>query len=331
MSMVGRTAEPSLVPPRAQTELCCLPGWWSSDTITSGAGSLLNARIARSMMIEAVREEREFLLTVFGMNPALRTIVVSLCKLYRYRDRSYRVVERSQFGDADIVIVDADDSDALAAWQDIHGSQAGRFDKPVILIGAEFAEPVEESEHREYRLKRTRLSAYLLKTLDTITVRELKYTPELVIGGADEPGAHAVVSNALERSRSGNGHNGKVLVVDDSLSVRTQMDLCLRLHDLAVDFAEDAEAALEMIEKDSYDVIFLDIVLPEMDGYKVCKLVKSNTVTRSTPIVMLTGKTSPFNKVRGVMAGCDRYLTKPVDTEELKTVLHEYIPETRPH
>lgn len=282
-------------------------------------------------MIEAVREEREFLLTVFGMNPALRTIVVSLCKLYRYRDRSYRVIERSEHTDADIVIVDADDTDALAAWNDIHASQAERTDKPVILIGADFAEPVEEGEGQEYRLKRTRLSAHLLKTLDTITVRELKYTPELVIGGIDEPGAHAVVSNALERARSGNGSNGKVLVVDDSLSVRTQMDLCLRLHDLAVDFAEDAEAALEMIERDSYDVIFLDIVLPEMDGYKVCKLVKSNTVTRATPIVMLTGKTSPFNKVRGVMAGCDRYLTKPVDTEELKTVLHEYIPETRPH
>jgi len=265
------------------------------------------------------------------MNPALRTIVVSLCKLYRYRDRSYRVVERREIADADIVIVDADDTEALAAWQDIDTSQADQPGKPVILIGAGFAEPVEEGEGREYRLKRTRLSAHLLKTLDAITVRELKYTPEIVIGGNDEPGAHAVVSNALERSRQGDGENGKVLVVDDSLSVRTQMDLCLRLHDLAVDFAEDAEAALEMIENRSYDVIFLDVVLPEMDGYKVCKLVKSNRVTRSTPIVMLTGKSSPFNKVRGVMAGCDRYLTKPVDTEELKTVLHEYIPETRPH
>jgi twitching motility two-component system response regulator PilG len=103
------------------------------------------------------------------------------------------------------------------------------------------------------------------------------------------------------------------------------------LHDLAVDFAEDAEAALELIESGNYDVIFLDIVLPEMDGYKVCKLIKSNVVTRSIPIVMLTGKTSPFNKVRGVMAGCDRYLTKPVDAEELKTVLHKYLPETQPH
>lgn len=285
-------------------------------------------------MSQVARGEREFLLTVFGVNPALRTIVVSLCKLYRYRDRSYRVIERGDYQSMDIAIVDADDSNALADWYDVSGAHADMPAKPAILIGAEFAEPVEEIEGREYRLKRTRLSAHLLKTLDAITVRELKYVPELVIGGSDEPGAHAVVSNILDKSAGALGEeglNGKVLVVDDSLSVRTQMDLCLRLNDVSVDLAEDAEEALELIEKGDYDVIFLDIVLPEMDGYKFCKLIKSNETTRSTPIVMLTGKSSPFNKVRGVMAGCDRYLTKPVDAEELRLVLHEYLPETLVH
>ena len=282
-------------------------------------------------MSEIARGEREFLLTVFGANPALRTIVVSLCKLYRYRDRSYRVIERGDYDHMDIAIVDADDSDALAAWYDVSGAHGEVPVKPAILIGAEFAEPVEEAEGRQYRLKRTRLSAHLLKTLDAITVKELKYVPELVIGGRDEPGAHAVVSNVLDKSGTVDGANGKVLVVDDSLSVRTQMDLCLRLNDLSVDLAEDAEEALELVEKGRYDVIFLDVVLPEMDGYKVCKLIKGNETTRSTPIVMLTGKTSPFNKVRGVMAGCDRYLTKPVDAEELRNVLHEYIPEMVTH
>lgn len=283
-------------------------------------------------MSKVARGEREFLLTVFGANPALRTIVVSLCKLYRYRDRSYWVVDRGDYKNADIVIVDADDAHALAEWYDVTNVQGVDSSKPAILIGAEFDEPAEEIDSREYRLKRTRLSAHLLRTLDAITVRELKFVPELVIGGKNEPGAHAIVSNLLEASGpSVDGVNGKVLVVDDSLSVRTQMDLCLRLHDLTVDLVEDAETALELIKEGNYDVIFLDVVLPEMDGYKVCKLIKSNATTRSIPIVMLTGKTSPFNKVRGVMAGCDRYLTKPVDAEELKTVLHEYIPEMQPH
>jgi len=283
-------------------------------------------------MSESVREEKEFLLTVFGANPALRTIVVSLCKLYRYRDRSYRVIDRSDYKNVNIVIVDADDSHAVVQWHEFNQAARAASGKPAILIGAAFADAAEQVNGKQYRLKRTRLSAHLLKTLDAITVRELKYVPELVIGGDDSPGAQAIVSNLLARPETADhGVNGKVLVVDDSLSVRTQMDLCLRLHDLSVDLAEDAEEALDLVEVGHYDVIFLDVVLPEMDGYKVCKLIKSNATTRSIPVVMLTGKTSPFNKVRGVMAGCDRYLTKPVDAEQLRMVLHEYIPEMQAH
>ena len=280
-------------------------------------------------MNDRVPEEKEFLLTVFGLNPALRTVVVSLCKLYRYRDRSYRVIEPSGYLQADIVIVDADDENAVAEWRKSDGSDPG---KPAVLIGASYTEAAEEVNSRQYRLKRTRLSAHLLKTLHAITVKELKYVPELVIGREGEAKTDGAVARILEQSSLvGSGENGMVLVVDDSLSVRTQMDMALRLHDLSVDMAEDAEGALELVEKNSYDVIFLDIVLPEMDGYKACKLIKANISTRSTPVVMLTGKTSPFNKVRGVMAGCDRYLTKPVGAEELRSVLQEYIPELKPH
>jgi len=280
-------------------------------------------------MSDRVPEEKEFLLTIFGLNQALRTIVVSLCKLYRYRDRSYRVVPPATHRQADIVIVDADDEQAMEQWRAV---DAEATSKPAVLIGADFAEPVDDATPGQYRLKRTRLSAHLLKTLDAITMRELKYVPELVIGeeaGRYDEGAMPAI---LDKSRlEETGDAGRVLVVDDSLSVRTQMNLCLRLHDLAVDLVEDAESALELLESKDYDVVFLDVVLPEMDGYKMCKLIKSNQSMRDTPVVMLTGKSSPFNKVRGVMAGCDRYLTKPVDSEELKTVLHEYIPELAVH
>ena len=280
-------------------------------------------------MNNLARGDREFLLTIFGPNPALRTIVVSLCKLYRYRDRSYRVVNSEGHAGADIVIVDADDAGAVSAWRSAEVDSPG---KPAVLIGANFRDPAEQPSAGQYRLKRTRLSANLLKTLDAITVRELKYTPELVIADDADPDRQGALNRVLEQSRTGsNGLNGRVLVVDDSLSVRTQMEMCLRLHDVAVHLAEDAESALEMVEGNEYDVIFLDVVLPEMDGYKVCKLLKSREATRAIPIVMLTGKSSPFNKVRGVMAGCDRYLTKPVDAEELRGVLEIYLPELAAH
>ena len=85
-------------------------------------------------MSESVREEKEFLLTVFGANPALRTIVVSLCKLYRYRDRSYRVIDRSDYKNVNIAIVDADDVEALAQWHDANNAQSAGSSKPAILM-----------------------------------------------------------------------------------------------------------------------------------------------------------------------------------------------------
>ena len=101
-------------------------------------------------MNRIVREEKEFLLTVIGANPALRTVVVSLCKLYRYRDRSYRVVGRDNYEKVDIVIIDADDTDALVEWYDANDVGGAGPGKPAILIGAEFSEPVEVVNGRGY-------------------------------------------------------------------------------------------------------------------------------------------------------------------------------------
>ena len=273
--------------------------------------------------MKSSRTPRQFAITVLGTNRALQTIVTSLCKLYRYRDRIYRVVPHSLSLRAHIVIVDADDPVALEASQRL---KAAKPDKPIVLIGAEFSASVSLTDQGAYQLRRSQLSANLLKTLDAVTVKDLKYVPELVVGddveAMESPLANVLAARALPNGAA----TGRVLVVDDSLSVRTQMELCLRLHDLKVDLAPDAEVALELADQEEYDLIFLDIVLPEMDGYKACKLLRSQPATRLTPVIMLTGKSSTFSKVRGVMAGCDRYITKPVDAEELKGVLLEYIP-----
>lgn len=274
------------------------------------------------MRAKAERAPRQFAVTVLGTSRALHTIVVSLCRLYRYRDRVYRVVPHSLSVRAHIVIVDADDPAALAAFERVREVKPT---KPVVYIGAEFSDLGEVRDDHAFRLRRTQLSANLLKTLDAVTVRDLKYVPELVVddnAGSDVSPMAALLGN---RALANGQAAGKVLVVDDSLSVRTQMELCLRLHDLTVDLAPSAELALELTEKEDYDLIFLDVVLPEMDGYKACKMLRSQPATRVTPVVMLTGKTSTFNRIRGAMAGCDRYITKPVDAEELKVVLRQYI------
>ena len=107
------------------------------------------------------RQPRQFAVTVLGTNRALHTIVVSLCRLYRYRDRVYRVVPHSLSVRAHIVTVVADDPAALAAFA--RGREV-RPDKAAIFIAANFDDDRAQSDSRAFWLRRTQLSANLLRT-----------------------------------------------------------------------------------------------------------------------------------------------------------------------
>lgn len=114
------------------------------------------------------------------------------------------------------------------------------------------------------------------------------------------------------------------LVIDDSETARTQMGIILDQYTLKVKYAMDAESALEIIKSEVFDIIFLDIMLPNMDGYKACQILKADPQTKVTPVVMLTSKSSPFDKMHGSLVGCDRYLIKPVDANQVYQVLKQY-------
>ena len=104
------------------------------------------------------------------------------------------------------------------------------------------------------------------------------------------------------------------------------MQLKLRQLGITADFAENAEKAFEFLDRGTYDLVFLDVVLPDVDGYKICKTIKRDKSKKQMPIVMLTGKSSPFDQVRGRLAGCSTYLTKPVDHRTFQKVIDRYLP-----
>jgi two-component system, cell cycle response regulator len=112
-----------------------------------------------------------------------------------------------------------------------------------------------------------------------------------------------------------------VLVVDDSAPVREFMREVLAPLAFNIDMADSGEKAIGMTAGRDYACIFLDVMLPGVDGYQVCKLIKSKPTGKRTPVIMLTSKSSPFDRIRGTMAGCDSYLTKPVEEEKLRTVV----------
>jgi two-component system cell cycle response regulator len=117
-----------------------------------------------------------------------------------------------------------------------------------------------------------------------------------------------------------------VLVVDDNHTVREFMKSKLAAFSFNVDYAESGEQAIGFTGQKHYACIFLDVIMPGIDGYQVCKLIKSNRSAQKTAVVMLTSKDSPFDKIRGSMCGCDAYLTKPVDEEKLLETIAKFLP-----
>ncbi len=116
-----------------------------------------------------------------------------------------------------------------------------------------------------------------------------------------------------------------VLVVDDSPTVRKQLELVLAGLEARVHVAGTGEEALELMAHKRFDLVLLDVVLPGSDGYSVCRSIKRDPKARLTPVVMLTSKSSPFDKIRGSMAGCDNYLTKPVTQDDFSRTVRRYL------
>jgi CheY-like chemotaxis protein len=116
----------------------------------------------------------------------------------------------------------------------------------------------------------------------------------------------------------------RVLAVDDSPLMRTFLQNKLAPYGISPEFAASGEEALFKISKQHFDMIFLDVMLPGMDGYDVCKMIKKNKDNHLMKVVMLTSKDKTFDKIRGTMAGCDGYLTKPVDEIKLRAIIERH-------
>jgi two-component system, cell cycle response regulator len=103
------------------------------------------------------------------------------------------------------------------------------------------------------------------------------------------------------------------LVVDDSITVRNQLQAALQKAGVTTQLASSGEQALLMLSKNLVDLIFLDVVMPGDDGYAVCKAIRKLPTHKQTQVMMLTSRSSPFDRARGALAGCDMYLIKPID------------------
>ncbi len=121
-----------------------------------------------------------------------------------------------------------------------------------------------------------------------------------------------------EETTRGEGLNGlKVMVIDDSKTIRRTAEILLKKEGCEVVTATDGFEALAKIAEHRPDIIFVDIMMPRLDGYQTCALIKRNRVFRHTPVIMLSSKDGLFDRAKGRIVGSEQYLTKPFTKEEL--------------
>lgn len=193
----------------------------------------------------------------------------------------------------------------------------------IFIVGD--SKPKQGSDYK-YVINRKDLDRTLVTLLDTVAREELDadYRVEFQNAGASGPDArNAVTENPAKPVKK---TVGRVLIVDDSPSVRTQMNLYLNKRNFECRMAQNSEEAIRAIKQAQFDIIFLDVVMPGADGYQACKAIKALESTRNVPVILLTSKNSPIDKIHGIMSGCDKYLTKPLRVTELESLLCSYFP-----
>lgn len=284
-----------------------------------------------------MKSDNSYAVATFGIPDFELELVERIFSLSESRDYIYRIVDESENHTAEIALVDMTSASGASQFEEFHAEREGL---PTVII-ANGSEP-----DAKYWVKRPFTAMRMLGALDSLVEKELigvngqrAKTP-----GQSKPAAEAAAptaptqttpsprvakpkSEAKPAAAKPAAAAGiyKALVVDDSAPVRKQVNVALRRVGITAEFAEDAETALQLIESRSYDILFLDVVLPGKDGYEICKAVKRDKDKKHIPVVMLTGKSSPFDKVKGKLSGCDAYLTKPVSLKEFNQTLSKWL------
>ncbi len=248
-----------------------------------------------------------FSIGALGLSEGELRVLGSMAALTKARaEGSYVVSAPEDIAKCDIVIFNADDPEAVIQWRTVAVSPH----PPVMVLYTR--EPPMTGNQRY--LLRPFGPAKLLALLDSIA-GELRASAEIW----KKP------TVAQQVATPSSAPELRALVVDDSPTVRKQLELELRNFNVQADCVETGEDGLRLLAQSRYDIIFLDVVLPGTDGYQVCKDIRKNPKTKQTPVVMLTSKSSPFDRVRGSLVGCSAYLTKPVDYNSFREVVGGYL------
>ena len=255
---------------------------------------------------------KKLLIGAFGLSDYELRLVRSVLSLTMVHTRTYSfaLYDATSTCPPDIVIVDPNNEQAKLALQEL--TSHDKTHEPFVI----FISNTPQTGQDKYHLLRPLAPTKMLALLDHVASEFANFLPSTAAVVAPIPteirtSIKPVAVQQLFRA----------LIVDDSPTARIKIEIELRAMNIMADSAQTGEEALKMLTKKSYDLIFLDIILPGADGYEVCKLIRRNQETKRIPVIMLTSKSSPFDRIRGSLAGCSWYLTKPVEHNKFHEVI----------
>ena len=262
-----------------------------------------------------------------GLSEHEEKVLGAIFMLSKTRPTSFCIFDDNN-NKPEMMIVNFDDADAVHEWQSLCIENSEYSSIPVVRVTR-----VRSRDTENYYIRRPFIATRMLSLIERVAAKEfdsydagafkdkelLEYTdPDL-----DQDAS--LKQEASASAESAGKSLGSVLVVDDSLPVRIQLNMALQDYANNIDLAESGEKALELLKDNRYDMIFLDVILPGVDGYEICKTIKGDDATKSTPVVMLTGNSSAADQLKGELAGCDSYLIKPVKSDLFKETMTRYI------
>lgn len=238
----------------------------------------------------------------------LSEIVIARAPNPKYR---YQVGPANELGAAHIAVVDTASRQGEGQLAELRTLNPALI--PVLLSDH------GDHGHSRYRIERRSLLLRLTRVLDEVVESEFLHaravppTPALASAdvGADELSDSAFVE-AFEAASDTSLQPLHALIVEANPSIREQLRLALKRVGVHSHPVATAESAYREIRSNSYDLVLLDVSMTDIDGFEVCRNIKKNAYTASIPVMMLTASTSPFDRARGALAGCDAYLLKPI-------------------
>jgi len=260
-------------------------------------------------MTQASDSRPEFRVAVFGLATKFQRLLEIVLRHARHNRYRYSLSSTRGPGEFDIALVDM----TVAGGPEVASTLRRVLEDEAVLRVGRRADP----ERPRDDLLQSHFVAQVLFALNGVVDTMVSRRREAEVARAVEAG--------LMVAEHGDRRRPRALIVDDSPTVRRQLSLALHQIGLDSEAVASAREALDVLAMRRYEMVLADVVMPDMDGYKLTRAIKRNRALRGMPVIILTSRSSPFDLARGALAGCNSYLVKPVSMQSLRETVQRHL------